>query len=166
MAYESQRAEGLSSGTPVATPSVSSSHISTHRHEVSEEPRRGPCRARYVLSGLLVVLLGVATPYGWQLWPYYQTHESTDDAYVVGDIVPMSAQVNGTVLAVYVVDNQTVQAHAVLAQLDPRDFETRVKQVEAAVAVAAANVRRAEIEVRLTQESTSPATQRTTASLA
>jgi len=118
-----------------------------------------------VLYGLLVVLLGVATPSGWQLWQYYQTHESTDDAYVVGDIVPMSSQVNGTVLAVYVVDNQTVEANAVLAQLDPRDFEARVKQVEAAVAVAAANVRRAEIEVRLTQESTSTDTQRTSASL-
>ncbi len=165
MAYESQRAEGPSSGTPVATPSVSASHTSTQRHEGSEGPRCGLYRPRYVLYGLLVVLLGVATPSGWQLWQYYQTHESTDDAYVVGDIVPMSSQVNGTVLAVYVVDNQTVEANAVLAQLDPRDFEARVKQVEAAVAVAAANVRRAEIEVRLTQESTSTDTQRTSASL-
>jgi multidrug resistance efflux pump len=58
-----------------------------------------------VLYGLLVVLLGLSAPYGWQLWQYYQTHESTDDAYVVGDIVPMSSQVNGTVLTVHVADN-------------------------------------------------------------
>jgi membrane fusion protein, multidrug efflux system len=165
MAYESQRAEGPSSDTPVATPAVSSSDTSTHRHEVSERQRRGPFHTRYVLYGLLVVLLGLSTPYGWQLWQYYQTHESTDDAYVVGDIVPMSPQVNGTVLAVHVVDNQTVEANSILARLDPRDFEARVKQAEAAVAVAAANLRRAEIEVRLTQESTSTDTQRTSATL-
>ena len=46
-----------------------------------------------------------------KLWQYYQTHESTDDAYVVSDIVPLSPQVNGTVLAVHVVDNQTVDAN-------------------------------------------------------
>src|SRR5215831_15453804 len=146
-------------------PEAASSHTSTHRHEVSEGQRCGRGRTRYVLSGLLVVLRGVATPYGWQLWDYYQTHESTDDAYVVGDIVPMSAQVNGTVLAVSVVDNQTVEAHALLVQLDLRDCEARVKQAEATVAVAAANVRWAEIEVRLTQESTSTDTQRTSATL-
>src|SRR5262249_37000244 len=72
MASESQRAEGPSSGTPVATPSVHSSHTSTHRHEVSEGQRCGRGRTRSVLSGLLVVLRGVATPYGWQLWDYYQ----------------------------------------------------------------------------------------------
>jgi membrane fusion protein (multidrug efflux system) len=165
MAYESQRAEGPSSGTPVATPPANSSDTSPQMHEVSEGQRRRPFPTRYVLYGLLVVLLGLSTPYGWQLWQYYQTHESTDDAYVVGDIVPMSPQVNGTVLAVHVVDNQTVEANSILAQLDPRDFEARVKQVEAAVAVAVANLRRAEIEVRLTQESTSTDTQRTSATL-
>ncbi len=36
-------------------------------------------------------------PTAWSLWQYYQTHESTDDAYVVGDIVPVSPRVAGTV---------------------------------------------------------------------
>jgi membrane fusion protein (multidrug efflux system) len=94
-----------------------------------------------MLYGLCIVLLGIGVPYGWQLWQYYQTHESTDDAYVVSDIVPLSPQVNGTVLSVHVVDNQAVDANHILAQLDPRDFEARVKQVEAAVAVATANLR-------------------------
>ncbi len=165
MAYESQRVEGPSNGTPVATPPVGTADTSAHRHDVSDGQRRGPFRTRYVLYALLVILLGVSAPYGWQLWQYYQTHESTDDAYVAGDIVPMSPQVNGTVLAVHVVDNQTVAANHILAQLDPRDFEARVKQMDAAVAVAVANLRRAEIEVQLTRESTSTDTQRTSATL-
>ena len=165
MAHESQRMEGPASGTPVAAPPVDSADTSASMPGVSGRERRKPWCTRYVLYGLLVVLLGIATPYGWQLWQYYRTHESTDDAYVVGDIVPVSPQVNGTVLAVHVVDNQPVEAAQLLAQLDPRDFEVRVKQVEAAVAVAAANLRRAEIEVHLTQESTSTDTERTSATL-
>src|SRR5262245_49008085 len=155
MAHESHRADGPSSGTPVALPSVDPPEASVSMHEVSGKQRRKLFRTRHVLYGLLVVLLGIITPYGWQLWQYYRTHESTDDAYVVGDIVPVSPQVNGTVLAMHVVDNQPVETGQLLAQLDPRDFEVRVKQAEAAVAVAAANLRRAEIEVHLTQESTS-----------
>jgi len=165
MAYEPQRAEGPSNGTPVATPPVGTADTSARMHDVSDGPRHGPFRTRYALYGLLVVLLGLGAPYGWQLWQYYQTHASTDDAYVSGDIVPLSPQVNGTVLAVYVADNQAVEADHLLAQLDPRDFEARVKQVEAAVAVAAANLRRAEIEVHLTQASTSTDTDRTSATL-
>lgn len=46
----------------------------------------------YMLYGLCIVLLGIAIPHGWQRWQYYQTHESTDDAYVVSDIVPLSLQ--------------------------------------------------------------------------
>ncbi len=165
MARESHRADGPSSGTPVALSSVDPTDASASMHEVSGAQRRKPLRTRHVLYGLLVVLLGISTPYGWQLWQYYRTHESTDDAYVVGDIVPVSPQVNGTVLAVHVVDNQPVEADQLLVQLDPRDFEVRVKQVEAAVAVATANLRRAEIEVHLTQESTSTDTARTSATL-
>ena len=165
MAHESHRADGPSSGTPVALPSVDPPDASVGMHEVSGKQRRKLFRTRHVLYGLLVVLLGISTPYGWQLWQYYRTHESTDDAYVVGDIVPVSPQVNGTVLAMHVVDNQPVETGQLLAQLDPRDFEVRVKQVEAAVAVATANLRRAEIEVHLTQESTSTDTERTSATL-
>jgi membrane fusion protein (multidrug efflux system) len=118
-----------------------------------------------VFYGLLLVLMGIGTPYGLRLWQYYRTHESTDDAYVVGDIVPISARVAGTVLSVHVEDHQQVEAGQILAQLDPRDFDIRVKQAEAAVAVAAAQLHRAELEVPLAQESTSSETDRTSATL-
>ena len=120
---------------------------------------------RLALYGVVLVLLGVGVPYGWRLWEYYHTHESTDDAYVVGDIVPVSARIIGTVLAIHVEDHQQVEADQLLAELDPRDFAIRVQQAESAVAVAAAQVRRAELEVPLMQESTSSDTARTSATL-
>ena len=164
MAPEFQRTESVSRGTPVGAPPEDTADIAAEMPRVSEAPRRTPF-LRYALYGLLVVLLGMGAPYGWHLWQYYQTHESTDDAYVVGHVVPISPQVNGTVLAVHIADHQTVEAEQVLAQLDARDFEARVKQAEAAVAVATANLRRAELEVALAQESTSTETDRTRATL-
>ena len=165
MAHEVQRVEGSSRGTPVAAPLVGSADTSASRPAMAGRARGKPWRTRYVLSGLLIVLLGMTTPSGWHLWQYYRTHESTDDAYVVGDIVPVSPQVNGTVLAVHIVDNQAVEGGQLLAHLDARDFEVRVQQGEAAVAVAAANLRRAELEVHLIQDSTSTETARTSATL-
>src|SRR5215468_5121189 len=164
MAHESQRVEVSSRATQVASPPEEAADISVTMPGVPEAQRRTPF-LRYALYGLLVLLLGIGAPYGWHLWQYYQTHESTDDAYVVGHVVPISPQVNGTVLTVHIADHQTVEADQVLAQLDARDFEARVKQGEAAVAVATANLRRAEIEVALTQESTSTETDRTRATL-
>jgi membrane fusion protein (multidrug efflux system) len=127
--------------------------------------RRWRERKRLLLYGLLLVLAVLGAPYGWQLWQYYQTHESTDDAYVVGDIIPVSARVNGTVLAVHVEDHQRIEVGQLLAQLDPRDFELRVQQAESAAAVAAAHLYRAELEVPLMQDSTSSDAARTSATL-
>jgi multidrug resistance efflux pump len=79
----------------------------------------------------------------------YQTHESTDDAYVAGELLPVSARVQGTVLAVHVEDHQLVQAGQVLIQLAPRDFEMRVKQAEVAVEVAAAHLHCEEIQAQV-----------------
>lgn len=131
---------------------------------VTEAPT-GKGRKRFIMLAILLVVGAVVIPYGWQLWHYYRTHESTDDAYVVGDIMPMSARVNGTVLSVHVEDHQHVEAGQLLVQLDPRDFATRVQQAEAAVAVAMARLRQAEIEVEREQESTSSDTARTGAAL-
>jgi membrane fusion protein, multidrug efflux system len=112
------------------------------------------------LMGLVVIGLGASMPYSLYLWQYYQTHESTDDAYVVGELIPVSARVQGTVVAVHIADHQQVEAGQVLAQLDPRDFEMRVKQAEVAVEVAAARLHREEIEVSMTQGSTRSSTAR------
>ena len=142
--------------------------------DVNEEPTDAPpiarsrpvwLRKRVVGALLCLVLVAVGTPYGLQLWRYYQTHETTDDAYVTGDIVPISARVGGTVVAVHAAKHQQVEDGQLLAELDPDDFAARVVQAEAVVAVAKARLRHAELRVQLTQDSTSNDTVRTGATL-
>ena len=118
-----------------------------------------------MLLGLLIIGLIIAVPYGWKLWQFYRTHESTDNAYVVGDITPISARVAGTVIEVLVEENQPVETGQLLARLDPSDFEARVRQAEAAVAIASARVRQAELQAVQEEDTTLSDTERTSAML-
>jgi len=69
---------------------------------------------------------------------YSLSFESTDDAFIEGHIVAVSARVSGHVAKVYVEDNQLVKSGDLLAQLDPSDFETRLAGAEAALQMAKA----------------------------
>src|SRR5579863_916451 len=85
---------------------------------------------------------------------YYQNRISTDDAEVDGHIVPIASKISGTVAAVMIHDNETVKAGQVLVRIDPRDYQARVDQAKAALDVARARARGAEVGVPLTQETT------------
>lgn len=163
MAEDTDKVAGRHPETPASATLQGERAASQEAYATAAPTRRG--RKRLVFLALFVILLAVAAPYGWQLWEYYRTHESTDDAYVVGDIVPISARVSGTVLSVHIDDHQQVEAGQLLVQLDPRDFATRVQQAEAALAVATARLRQAEFEVAREQDSTSSDTARTSAGL-
>ena len=165
MADHLRKAEHDIPPSPVAGKVAAADDASLETQRVADRKKRQPWRKRFILYGLLIICIAAAFPYGLQLWQYYHTHESTDDAYVVGDIVPLSPRVNGTVVSVYIEEHQQVEAGQLLAQLDRRDFELRAQQAEAAVAVAMAQLQRAELEVPMTQESTSSDTARTSATL-
>jgi membrane fusion protein, multidrug efflux system len=165
MADHLRKAEHDTPPSPVAGIVAGADKASPETHLPAGRTKRRLRYKRFILYGLVLVCLAAALPYGLQLWQYYRTHESTDDAYVVGDIVPLSARLNGTVLSVHIEEHQQVEADQLLAQLDRRDFELRVQQAEAAVAVAMAQLQRAELEVPMTQDSTSSDTARTSATL-
>lgn len=64
-------------------------------------------------------------------WRYVET---TDDAYVEGDITNMAPKVSGHVVEVAVTDNQPVKAGDVLVRIDDRDFKARLAEARALVA--------------------------------
>lgn len=61
---------------------------------------------------------------------YYIRYESTDDAYVEGTIVPISPQVSGKVIKVYVDYNQKVKKGDPLVEIEPDDYLADVKAKE------------------------------------
>ncbi len=66
--------------------------------------------------------------------------ESTDDAYVGGDVTVMAPRVSGFVTEVLVQDNQYVHENQVLIRLDARDYEARLAQADADVDSAQAEL--------------------------
>ena len=66
--------------------------------------------------------------------------ETTDDAYVGGDVTVMAPKVNGFVADVLVHDNEFVHANQVLVRLDSRDYDARLAQANAEVESAQASV--------------------------
>jgi membrane fusion protein (multidrug efflux system) len=83
-----------------------------------------------------------------------RNRESTDDAQVDGHIAPISAKISGSVLEVLVQHNQHVKAGQVLVRLDPRDYQARVDQSRAALAVAEAQANAAHVGVPMTRATT------------
>lgn len=81
--------------------------------------------------------------------------ESTDDAQIDAHVTPIAARVGGTVLRVPVVDNQQVEAGAVLVEIDPREYQIALDRARAELANAEAEAVAANANVPITATSTS-----------
>jgi len=101
-----------------------------------------------ILAGLVVIAM-VAIG-GW-LWAT-SGRESTDDAQVDAHVTPVASRIGGTALRVAVVENQEVEAGAVLVEIDRRDFELELerRRAELADAEAAAIAARAGVPITST----------------
>ncbi len=96
---------------------------------------------RLLLSAHRVLLVGaalmVATGTAWfarDYWTFGRFIESTDDAYVGGDVTTIAPKVPGFIDKVAVIDNQAVRAGDLLIKLDDRGFRAALARANAAVA--------------------------------
>jgi membrane fusion protein (multidrug efflux system) len=96
---------------------------------------------RRALAGLaaVVVMCGVGYAAYWFLDGRY--YESTDDAYVNGDVVQITSEVPGTVIGLHVDDTQRVVAGQPVLELDPADAKIAEANAEADLARAVRQVR-------------------------
>ncbi|MEE3716766.1 HlyD family secretion protein [Tumidithrix elongata RA019] len=108
----------------------------------------------YILTGLGVGAV-VAIAFGYRYWQYASTHQSTDNASVVGHIHQVSSKIAGTVTYVLVSDNQQVQSGQLLVKLDPKDYENKVQEAEAALESAKRTANAAQANIDLASETTS-----------
>jgi membrane fusion protein (multidrug efflux system) len=96
-------------------------------------PRTGRAREMIGRIVVLVVAIGVAVLFAtqWDRWIGDSTRQVTDDAYIRGDVTPLSAQVDGYVRHVAVDDFQHVKAGDSLLEIDDADYRAKVAQAEA-----------------------------------
>jgi membrane fusion protein (multidrug efflux system) len=103
-------------------------------------PQGNPNRKKALTAVVAVVVIG-AIVYGIY-WALVLNHfESTDNAYVQGNVVQITPQVVGTVVAINVDDTDHVKAGQVLVKLDPADAQVALDQAEAQLAQTMREVR-------------------------
>jgi len=102
-------------------------------------PANGKRTRILILIAVIFIVLGALWGAYWVL--VLSKREQTDDAYVNGNKVVISAQVSGTVIAVLADDTQLVKAGQVLVRLDPIDAETSLSRVASALAQGVRQVR-------------------------
>ena len=112
-------------------------------------------RSRFSRKRVLLGLagLGVLAAIGWYGSAWWETGrfiESTDDAYVGGNLTTIAPHVSGFIDAVSVTDHQRVQAGQILIKLDPRDYQAALARANAVVAgkIAALESLRAQLALQ------------------
>ncbi len=110
--------------------------MSTPTPSVSQTSTR---RRGFIALGLVVVLGGAGYFAYWFL--HSRFFESTDDAYVAGDVVQITSEIPGTVIGLHIDDTQRVTVGQPLVELDPADAKIAEANAEADLARAVRNVR-------------------------
>ena len=118
----------------------------TAKLEVISQTKTGPKASRFVILGLAVLLAGGAAT-AWSV--YSGGYETTEDAQIDGHLNVVSARIGGTAAAVYVNDNQTVEAGQPLVDLDPSELKIAYAQAKAQYdqAVAQLNAQRPSVAI-------------------
>ncbi|CAD6558823.1 EmrA/EmrK family multidrug efflux transporter periplasmic adaptor subunit [Paraburkholderia sabiae] len=104
--------------------------MSTPQQPANAQPASNGKRKR-MMTLLVIVILIAAIAYGLYYFLVARFHEETDDAYVNGNVVQITPQVTGTVVAVNADDTQTVKMGDPLVMLDPADSRIALQSAEA-----------------------------------
>ncbi|MFZ1973863.1 MAG: HlyD family secretion protein [Candidatus Acidiferrales bacterium] len=125
---------------------MSSSSTPATAHTAVPEHTTAPPQSKWRKFGVpaLVVLLAAVVVFtitrNWNSWEGGRIEQVTDDAYVRGDLTPLSTKVPGVVRDVKVSDYQQVHKGDLLVQLEDDDYLAQVAQATAAVEAAKAAI--------------------------
>jgi multidrug resistance efflux pump len=82
--------------------------------------------------GVTALALAAAGAVGWRLWQHYEVEPWTRDGRIRANVVQVAPDVTGQVTALFVRDNQRVNAGQPLFEIDRARFELALRQAEAA----------------------------------
>ncbi len=99
-----------------------------------------------IIAMIAAALLAIAIT-GYAYLRYARQFEGTDDAFLEGNLHPVSARVNGTVAEVLTDDNRSVHRGEPLLRLDPRDLEVKLDEAKSDLLSAEAAVPQADAQI-------------------
>jgi membrane fusion protein (multidrug efflux system) len=96
-------------------------------------------RNGFLILGALIVIAAIFYGLYWFLDARF--YESTDDAYVAGNVVAITSRENATVMSLHADNTQTVKQGQLLIEMDPATADVNMAAAEANLARAVRNVR-------------------------
>jgi membrane fusion protein (multidrug efflux system) len=108
---------------------------------LAPEAPAGNGKRRRALTALAAVVIVAGGGWGLYEWLVASHYEDTDNAYVQGNVIQITPQIGGTVMAISADDTDFVKAGQPLVQLDPADAKVALEQAEAALAQSVRQVR-------------------------
>src|SRR5499433_725273 len=130
--------------TPASTPAASPSPTPvSHPEPAAPKPKPGWKWLKYatpIFALLLAAAVLITLTRNWNAWEGGKVEQATDDAFVRGDLTPLSTKVAGIVRNVKVSDYQRVHAGDLLVELQDDDYQAQLAQAAAAVEAAKAAI--------------------------
>jgi membrane fusion protein, multidrug efflux system len=116
-----------------------------------KQPAESPASPRsaypaWVLTTLRVLAVAFAIFLAWYVaghwnrWTGAARYETTDDAFISGDVTPLAAKVSGYIKSVPVNDFQTVKKGDLIVEIDASDYNAALVQAQANVSAAQSNL--------------------------
>lgn len=105
-----------------------------------------PAQRALLVGLLLLIVVSAATAWWWFALHFV---ESTDNAYVRGDVTAISPGAGGEIMQVLVRENQPVKAGELLLVIDRKPYEARLTQARAQLAVTNAAIRSLDEQLQL-----------------
>ena len=106
-----------------------------------DTPAESPGKRRGLLIGFTILFLILGIAYGTWWYMFARHFENTDDAYVAGNVVQVTSQLSGTVLAINADDTELMHAGKPLIELDQADAKVALAQADAQLAQTVREVR-------------------------
>lgn len=98
-------------------------------------------KKRNLIMGFLIFLFllsAVAAVFLW--WEYFRNYETTEDAYVNGNVIVLSSRQEGSVISCHALNTEYVQEGELLVRLDPTDYHQQLDKKIAELSSAARKV--------------------------
>lgn len=123
---------------------MTDSPAGTQQPDPATTPRRAT--PAWVFTTLRVLAVAIAIYIAWYVaghwdrWTGAARFETTDDAFISGDVTPLAAKVSGYIKSVAVNDFQLVKKGQLIVEIDPADYNAALVQAQANVSAAQANL--------------------------
>ncbi len=121
---------------------------------------------KLLIAGVVAALLIAGLIYGLSYYHYSQDHVSTDDAYVVGNLVNVSPIISGTLTQLLVDEGSVVTKNQPIGRLEDSGPRAAVQQAQASYQAALSQLPQAQQNLLYQQQATQAAIRKAQAGLA